>query len=60
MISTLAEYYTTRVKTEEYYTQFHNMKMGDKGYVNETFLEFTTWFWSLAAMGQITKDSWFY
>ncbi len=42
MISTLAKYYTTRVKTEEYYTQFHNMKIGDKGYINKTFPEFTT------------------
>ncbi len=60
MISTLAEYYTTGVETEEYRTQFHNMKMGNKGHVNETFPEFTARFRSLAAMGQITKDSWFY
>ncbi len=57
MISTLAEYYTTRVKTKEYYAQFHNMKMGDKGYANEIFPEFMARFRSLATMGQITKDA---
>ena len=57
MIETLQSYFITGYETEEYRNQFHDMKMGDKGHANETFLEFTARFRSMAVLGEVLKTN---
>jgi hypothetical protein len=60
MIDTLESYFTTGYEKEEYRNQFHDMTMGEKGHANETFSEFNARFRSMAVLGEVLEDDWFY
>jgi hypothetical protein len=60
MIKTLESYFTTGYETETYRNQFHDMEMGNKDHVNETFAEFTARFRSMAVLGKVSEADWFY
>jgi hypothetical protein len=60
MIKTLESYFTTGYETETYRNQFHNIEIGNKDHVNETFAEFTARFRSMAVLGKVLEADWFY
>jgi len=60
MIQLLESFFITGNETELYRNAFHDLQMGDKDHLNETFPEFQARFLNTAIQGGVPKSDWYF